>query len=436
MPTQLKVAVIGAGLCGLIAARELERESHEVVVIEKSFRLGGVWVYDPRFESDLLGIDPNRDIVHGTIYKSLRTNSPRQIMGFSDYAFQGKEYGDPRMFPGHEEFLRYLEDFAERFGVTKLIRFNSEVIRVESLSQGNEFVVESKNSGLSSDSSSTLTEIFDAVVVCNGHNTQPRVAIDIPGILEWPKKQLHAHNYRVPEPYRDQVVVIIGNGSSAYDISREIAIVAKEVHLSSRSPNVSVSKLDKHDNIWQQSKIDRVFNDGTVQFQDHVCITADTIIHCTGYEFYIPFLKTNGIVSINDSRVGPIYGHVFPPHLAPRLSFVGLFHMGMTFLPAELQSKWIARALSGTVSLPSKTEMLHSIEQFYRDMEERGIPKRNTHSLNHNMDYLDWLSDQLRITRPPQTLKDYYARFIERFRNDHEGFRETFEEDCLINDHI
>ncbi|KAJ9538866.1 hypothetical protein OSB04_031599 [Centaurea solstitialis] len=182
MPTQLKVAVIGAGLCGLIAARELERESHEVVVIEKSFRLGGVWVYDPRFESDLLGIDPNRDIVHGTIYKSLRTNSPRQIMGFSDYAFQGKEYGDPRMFPGHEEFLRYLEDFAERFGVTKLIRFNSEVIRVESLRQGNEFVVESKNSRLSSDSSSTLTEIFDAVVVCNGHNTQPRVAIDIPGM--------------------------------------------------------------------------------------------------------------------------------------------------------------------------------------------------------------------------------------------------------------
>lgn len=22
---------------------------------------------------------------------------------------------------------------------------------------------------------------------------------------EWTKKQLHAHNYRVPEPYRDQV---------------------------------------------------------------------------------------------------------------------------------------------------------------------------------------------------------------------------------------
>ncbi|KAI3741211.1 hypothetical protein L1987_58881 [Smallanthus sonchifolius] len=430
MPTPLKVAVIGAGLCGLIAARELERESHEVVVFEKSHRLGGVWVYDPRTESDLLGIDTGREIIHATIYKSLRTNSPRQIMGFSDYMFEGKEYGDPRMFPGHQEFLRYLEDFADNFGVTKLIRFNSEVTRVELLDSGDEFVVEWKTSGVSS------TEVFDAVVVCNGHNTQPRAALDIPGILEWPKKQLHAHNYRVPDPFQDQVVVIIGNGSSAYDISRELATVAKEVHLSSRSIDVKVSKLDKYNNVWQHSKIDGVFKDGTVKFQGEVSIKADTLIHCTGYEFHIPFLETHGIVTVNDKRVSPTYGNVFPPQLAPRLSFVRLFHKGMTFLPAELQSKWIARALTGKISLPSETEMLHAVEQVYREMEEKRIPKSYTHSLNFQMDYMDWLSDQLGIKRPPQKLKAFYARFIERFHNDHEGFRETFEEDFLINDEM
>ncbi|KAM0005702.1 putative flavin monooxygenase, FAD/NAD(P)-binding domain superfamily [Helianthus debilis subsp. tardiflorus] len=430
MPTPLKVAVIGAGLSGLIAGRELERESHEVVVFEKSHRLGGVWVYDPRIESDLLGIDPDREIVHGTIYKSLRTNSPRQIMGFSDYMFEGKEYGDPRMFPGHQEFLSYLEDFAEKFGVTKLIKFNSEVTRVELLDSTNEFVVEWKTKGVSS------SEVFDAVVVCNGHNSQPRAALDIPGILEWPKMQLHAHNYRVPEPFQDQVVVIIGNGSSAYDISRELSTIAKEVRLSSRSPNVKVSKLEKYNNVWQHSKIDRVFKDGIVKFQDEVSIKADAIIHCTGYEFHIPFLKTHGIVTVNDKHVSPTYGNVFPPQLAPRLSFVGLFHKGMTFLPAELQSKWIARALSGKISLPTETEMLHNVEQVHREMEEKGIPKSYTHSLNFQMDYIDWLSDQLGITRPPQKLRDFYARFIERFRYDNEGFRETFKEDLLICDEM
>ncbi|GJS44265.1 flavin monooxygenase-like, FAD/NAD(P)-binding domain protein [Tanacetum coccineum] len=413
MPTPLKVAVIGAGLCGLIAAQELEREYHEVVVFEKSNQLGGIWVYDPRTESDLLGLDPDREIIHATIYKSLRTNSQRQIMGFSDYMFEGKEYGDPRMFPGHEEFLR-----------------------VELLESGNEFMVEWKMIGASSIS----TEVFDAVIVCNGHNSQPRVAMDIPGILEWPNKQLHAHNYRVPEPFQDQVVVIIGNESSAYDISRELATISKEVHLSSRSANVKVAKLDKYDNIWQHSKIDGVYKDGTVKFQDEVSIKADTIIHCTGYEFHIPFLKAIDIVSVYDKRVAPTYGNVFPPQLAPKLSFVGLFHMGMTFLPAELQSMWIARALSGKVSLPSEKEMLHDVEQIYRQMEEKGIPKSHTHSLSHNvnfpMEYLDWLSDQLGIARPPQKLKDFYARFIERYLHDHEGFRKTFEKDLLVNDEL
>ncbi|XP_076941539.1 flavin-containing monooxygenase FMO GS-OX5-like [Bidens hawaiensis] len=356
MPTPLKVAVIGAGVCGLVAARELEREAHEVVVLEKSHRLGGVWVYDPRTESDLLGIDPDREIIHATIYKSLRTNSPRQIMGYSDYMLGGKVYGDPRMFPGHQEFLSYLEDFADTFGVTKLIRFNSEVTGVELLDFGNEFVVDWKTNGMS------LTEVFDSVVVCNGHNSQPRAALD--------------------------------------------------------------------------TQIDHVFKDGTVKFQDEVLIKADTIIHCTGYEFHFPFLKTNGIVTIDDKCVSPTYGSVFPPQLAPRLSFVGLFYKGMTFLPAELQSKWIARVLSGKISLPSETEMLHEVEQVYQEMKVKGIPKSESHSLNFKMDYIDWLSDQLKIARPPQKFRDFYAHFIERYRKDNEGFQEKFEDDLLLCDEI
>lgn len=52
-----------------------------------------------------------------------------------------------------------------------------------------------------------------------------------------------------------QVVVVIGNGPSALDISREIATVAKEVHLSSRSSNVKASRLDGYDNMWQHLKV-------------------------------------------------------------------------------------------------------------------------------------------------------------------------------------
>lgn len=49
--------------------------------------------------------------------------------------------------------------------------------------------------------------------------------------------------------------MVIGSGPSALDISQEIALVAKEVHLSSRSSKVKLSRLDEHQNMWQHSKV-------------------------------------------------------------------------------------------------------------------------------------------------------------------------------------
>ncbi|KAE8699716.1 Detected protein of unknown function [Hibiscus syriacus] len=103
-----EVAVVGGGFAGLVTARELQREGHRVTVFEKANNVGGTWLYDPRVETDLLGLDPNREIVHSSLYRSLRVNLPRQTMGLLDYPFVAKEGGDPRYFPGHEEVLRFL----------------------------------------------------------------------------------------------------------------------------------------------------------------------------------------------------------------------------------------------------------------------------------------------------------------------------------------
>ncbi|XP_039011985.1 putative flavin-containing monooxygenase FMO GS-OX-like 11 [Hibiscus syriacus] len=105
MGESYKVAVIGAGAAGLVTARELQREGHRVTVFEKVNKVGGIWLYDP------LGLDPNREIVHISLYRSLRVSIPGQTMSFLDYPFVKQEGGDPRTFPGHEEvsgFLRIL----------------------------------------------------------------------------------------------------------------------------------------------------------------------------------------------------------------------------------------------------------------------------------------------------------------------------------------
>ncbi|KAI3515404.1 hypothetical protein L1887_14299 [Cichorium endivia] len=409
MTDSLNVAVIGAGTSGLLTARELLRQNHRVTVFEKSDSLGGTWVYDPRSEDDdVLHLDPNRSIVHSSLYSSLRTNLPRPLMGFSDYSLEDKSYGDPRMFPGHEEVRKFLQDFANEFGITEVVRFNSEVVGVDF--RDGEFVVEWRTTKVGS-----VEEVFDAVVVCNGHNTEPRVADDVPGIKEWPRKQVHSHTYRVPEPYRDQVVVVIGNGPSAHDISREIATVAKEVHLSSRSSNVNVSRLDGYKNMWQHSKINRVYGDGMVEFQDGHSIEADIILHCTGYKFHFPFLRITDIVHVDDKCVGPLYKHVFPPQLAPRLAFVGLpYNQGLLFRTFELQSKWVALALSGKVSLPSENKMLADVHKHYREMEKNGIPKHDTHSLGHKFEYVDWLADQVGL-QIDDRLKEIFRNLYEQW---------------------
>ena len=72
------------------------------------------------------------------------------------------------------------------------------------------------------------TEQFDAVVVCNGHYSDPRIP-NIPGADDFPGEQLHSHNFRTNHEFRGKTVVIMGASASGQDIAREIADVAKKV---------------------------------------------------------------------------------------------------------------------------------------------------------------------------------------------------------------
>jgi len=123
-PASRSVAVVGAGAAGLVTARELLREGHRVQLYEQAsdragpggashggpagalpgaprcpptlrpgdlymqlLDVGGVWKYDERVEADPLGQDGARATVHSSMYRSLRTNLPREVMGYLDFPF-------------------------------------------------------------------------------------------------------------------------------------------------------------------------------------------------------------------------------------------------------------------------------------------------------------------------------------------------------------
>uniref|UniRef100_A0A0D9XM93 Flavin-containing monooxygenase n=1 Tax=Leersia perrieri TaxID=77586 RepID=A0A0D9XM93_9ORYZ len=333
--------------------------------------------------------------------------------------------------------LRYLEAFARRFNLYELVRFETEVVRVRrdgGGGGGGRWAVTSRKIGEKEKRDyDDEEEVYDAVVVCNGHYSEPRVAC-IPGVEAWPGKQMHSHNYRVPEPFHDQVVIIIGASASAVDISRDIASVAKEVHVADRSaPACTFKRQPGYDNMWLHSMIDRAQEDGSVVFQDGSSTKADIIMHCTGYLYDFPFLGEDSTITIDDNCVDPLYKHVFPLEVAPHLSFIGLPWKVIPFPLFELQSKWVARVLSGRVKLPSRDEMMEDAKAVYSKLEACGWPKRYAHNFSgYQFEYDDWLAEQCGHPPIEQWRKMMYAANKENKAARPESYRDEWDDDHLV----
>ncbi|CAI0431609.1 unnamed protein product [Linum tenue] len=433
------VCVIGAGPSGLVAARELRKEGHRVVVLEQKHDVGGQWLYDPNIEKeDPLGQTKFLD-VHSSIYTSLRLLSPREIMGYTDFPFFVKEGPgrDPRRFPGHKELWLYLKEFSVHFGLRELIRFNTRVeyVGIANYYDNNKQKVDEIGSDVGSEEV-VVEEVFDAVVVANGHYSHPRLP-SIKGMDTWKRKQMHSHVYRVPKAFQNQVVVVVGNSLSGQDLSMELAGVAKEVHISARSQNTLTegfsTVISKYENLHLRPQIKSLEEDGRILFVDGSFVVADAILYCTGYTYSFPFLDTKGTVAVEDNRVGPLYHHTFPPSLAPSLSFVGIPRKIIAFPFFESQGKWIAQVLSGKRKLPSPDDMMHHIHQFYRQREADGIPKRDTHDIIH-FEYCDMYADQADFPHLEEWRKKMCLVALDNSYANLETYRDSWDDDELLQE--
>lgn len=92
--------------------------------------------------------------------------------------------------------LNFLDAYANQFEVKKFIRFRHLVIRVRSVENAKwEVIVKD----LPSDK--VTTHFFDAVFVCNGHNTAPYIP-NFAGMDKFKGVQEHSHYYRKPGNYK------------------------------------------------------------------------------------------------------------------------------------------------------------------------------------------------------------------------------------------
>ncbi|XP_026289173.2 uncharacterized protein LOC113214118 [Frankliniella occidentalis] len=354
-----RVAVIGAGAAGLCAARHLAAAGVPCTVFEQTGNVGGTWVYNERVGMDQFGLP-----VHSSMYRNLRINIPKHVMCYPDFPF--KKGG--RSYATHQEIRDYLKNYAQHFDLHQYVQHYTHVKRVTPQGSRWSVLVEDLKTGRVSE------EVFDAVLVCNGHYSVPYTPT-VPNMSLYGGVSLHSHDYREPEPFAGADVVVLGAKASGLDIALEVAKVANNVFLSHNGDLVP-SRLP--DNVQQVKGIKEATEDGFVLL-DGTTVRASAVIFATGYEFSFPFLAPECGVRVVHNRVVPLYKHMLHRE-RPTMALIGIPYCVVPFVIFHYQIRYFLSLFLGRVALPSKEQMEREEDA---DMQKHLLqfPARHTHKM-------------------------------------------------------
>ncbi|XP_070602905.1 dimethylaniline monooxygenase [N-oxide-forming] 2-like isoform X2 [Erythrolamprus reginae] len=403
-----RVAVVGSGVTGLTCIKACLEEGLEPTCFEQSNDIGGLWRFTETVEER-----------KASIYRSLTSNSSKEMSCFSDFPM-------PDKFPNflhNTKFLEYLQLYAKHFDLLKYIRFESSVVHVEKcqdFSTTGQWNVTIEKDG----KQESFT--FDAVMICTGHQIETYIPLNsFPGLEKFKGNSFHSQNYKDSEGFEGKTVVVIGMGNSAADIAVEICKKTKKVVLSARGGTWVMSRVSDNGYPWDtiyhtrftnfirnsipwfvlkwmtEKKMNQwfnhenyglvpknrylmkepVFNDdlpsrilcGYVNvkplvrqftetsaiFEDGTVVeNVDIVIFATGYSVAFPFVDKS-VLEVEDNRV-PLYKHVFPPHLEKAtFAVIGLIQpLGPIMPTSELQARWATRVFKGLSFLPSEHAMM------------------------------------------------------------------------------
>jgi cation diffusion facilitator CzcD-associated flavoprotein CzcO len=403
-----KIAVIGAGPCGLPACKALAEYGLDYECLEASDSLGGIW---------------NIERGRGGGYRSLQTNTSTGGMSYSDFPFED----DAPTYPNAVQMLSYFERYAHHFELGENIRLRSRVIRAHPLGDG----------GWGVEFESGESRKYSSIIVATGQYNSPRLPHGST-TGEFTGKHLHVFDYldaTTPIDLRGKRVVVVGLGSSAAEIAAELCDLdgkgnASQVILSARSgrwvlPKIVDGKpmdgrtphpatripvllraLPGDSGPWlirrllgkalrnlsarvgdaaalglplpaiepwedrptmslefipalQKGRIDvrpgiQHFEGSTVCFTDGTQTEADVILYATGYQLDFPFLDKETLGC--EAPELALYQRIsHPAH--QQLFFVGCCRVMCSMWPlAEQQSRWIACSLAGGFTLPDNAK--------------------------------------------------------------------------------
>lgn len=212
----LTVAVIGAGMSGLLAGHRLRQAGVPFVILEKDHDVGGTWL-------------ENR-------YPGCRVDNPNH-----NYSYSFAQRHDwPYYFSTQDVLLDYFRQCADEFGLRPFIRFNTEVLSAtwDDASQRWELRVRHD------DSEETLTT--HAIISAVGQLNRPRYPTEIEGFGTFRGPAFHSARWRHDLDLSGKRIAVIGTGASAIQFIPEIARQAAAVTVFQRTPPWLAPTPDYH----------------------------------------------------------------------------------------------------------------------------------------------------------------------------------------------
>ncbi|KAI0526324.1 hypothetical protein F5B22DRAFT_153270 [Xylaria bambusicola] len=464
------VAVIGAGISGVVSAAHLLKEGFGVTVFERTDRIGGVWCYEERVDRDPSFpnlVPPAQDwadvdaenlskdealILHGPpgpCYAGLKNNVPTSLMKSSLLPWvEGTEE-----FIDQGRIVHYLQDIARLYHVTENVQFHT---RVESVTKpADKWIVRTSTLRLEADtfSISRKSESFDRVVVASGHYNIPFVP-NTPGLSGWKARfagrVIHSKSYRTPEPFKHKTVLLVGAGASALDIAREVCAVGGKVYQSRRESKYDLTGprlpqevarvamvaefiahgIDSSEAPWDEHSQGVI--PGKVVLEDGTTLKdIDYVVIATGYITSYPFLEgleqphvawedadETVLITADGYTTHNLHKDIFyiPDST---LAFIGVSALVSTFSLFDFQAKVMAKVFAGHVQLPADSIM--KTEQ--RERKARFQPGDRFHALlRGEQDYigevLTWVNASLTRAGMP-AMEGMDAKWLMAYDNFH-----------------
>lgn len=193
-----RALVVGAGISGLVSAKELlDVGIKDITIVEKEPDLGGVW--------------------RKYCWKSATLTSSKWMTEFGSYPIPS-EYPD---FLKPEQMMDYLRSFTKHFGLEERMRFGVEVKEIALQADGTYQVTTNQETD----------STYDFVVISTGLHGKPSIR-SVPGLENFKGKVMHGHSYKEPSEFKGKRVLCMGLGESGVGINSEISSVAAKTIVS------------------------------------------------------------------------------------------------------------------------------------------------------------------------------------------------------------